>query len=151
MVRKFGFICLALFGCTQEPPAPIVPVSASPPAAKVMVFPEAALFEFGQAELKPEGKEQINEYRDLAREELSRADKIVIAGYTDNVGEEDFNLGLSLQRATAVRDYLVSLGADPTKFEVSGGGETNPVADNTTDEGRAQNRRVEVAVVGVRL
>jgi OOP family OmpA-OmpF porin len=46
---------------------------------------------------------------------------------------------------------LVTLGADPTKFEVSGEGETNPVADNTTDEGRAQNRRVEVAVVGVRL
>jgi outer membrane protein OmpA-like peptidoglycan-associated protein len=165
MVKQFGFIgiCLALFGCTQEPAAPIVPVAATPPvaanppvsanapAAKIIVFPEAALFEFGQAELKPEGKEKITEYRELAKEELSRADKVMIAGYTDNVGEEDFNLALSLQRAAAVRDHLVTLGADPTKFEVSGGGETNPVADNTTDEGRAQNRRVEVAVVGVRL
>jgi OOP family OmpA-OmpF porin len=157
MVKQFAFICLALIGCTQEPAAPIVPlsanppVSANPPAAKVIVFPEAALFEFGQADLKPEGKERINEYRELAKEELSRADNVMIAGYTDNVGEEDFNVALSLRRAAAVRDYLVTLGADPTKFEVSGEGETNPVADNTTDEGRAQNRRVEVAVVGVRL
>jgi hypothetical protein len=57
MVKQFAFICLALIGCTQEPAAPIAPLSANPlvstnpPAAKVVVFPEAALFEFGQAEL----------------------------------------------------------------------------------------------------
>ena len=56
---------------------------------------------------------------------------------------------LSKQRAEAVRDYLMSLGADPAKFQVGGGGENNPIADNTTDEGRAKNRRVEVEVVGI--
>ena len=56
---------------------------------------------------------------------------------------------LSQQRAEAVRDQLISLGADPTKFEVKGaGGTLNPIGDNTTDEGRAQNRRVEVEVIG---
>ena len=114
-----------------------------------MTFPEAALFEFGKAELKPEGKDRINEYREQAREALGRADQVVIIGYTDNVGDEADNSTLSLQRAEAVRDHLVSLGADGNKFQVSGAGETNPIADNDTDEGRAKNRRVEVAVAGV--
>ena len=123
-------------------------VSVTALLAKVMTFPEAALFEFGKSELKPEGKEKIKEYREQAKEELSRADHVMITGYTDNVGEANFNSTLSLQRAEAVRDYLISLGADPQKFQVSGAGETNPVADNSTDEGRAKNRRVEVAVIG---
>jgi outer membrane protein OmpA-like peptidoglycan-associated protein len=117
-------------------------------AANVMIFPEAALFEFGKAALKPEGKEKINEYREEAKEALSGADHVKITGYTDNVGGADRNSELSLQRAEAVRDHLVSLGADPQKFDVSGAGPTYPIGDNTTEEGRAQNRRVEVAVVG---
>ena len=123
-------------------------VSVTALAAKVMIFPEAALFEFGKSELKPEGKEKIKEYREQAQEELTRADHVMITGYTDNVGEASFNSTLSLQRAEAVRDHLISLGADANKFEVSGAGETNPIADNSTDEGRAKNRRVEVTVIG---
>ena len=124
-------------------------VSVTALAAKAMIFPEAALFEFGKSELKPEGKEKIQEYREQAKEELGRADKVMITGYTDNVGEPDYNSTLSLQRAEAVRDHLISLGADPTKFQVSGAGEAKPIADNSTEEGRAKNRRVEVAVIGV--
>ncbi|MET0985148.1 MAG: OmpA family protein, partial [Steroidobacteraceae bacterium] len=118
-------------------------------AAKVVTFPEAALFEFGKAELKPEGKLRLAEYREQAKDELSRADHVKIIGYTDNAGKPEYNSTLSQQRAEAVRDNLVSLGADASKIEVSGAGETNPVADNSTKEGRAQNRRVEVAVLGV--
>ena len=124
-------------------------VSVTALTARVMTFPEAALFEFGKAELKPEGKEQISAYREQAREALGRADQVMITGYTDNVGEDADNFALSLRRAEAVRDHLVSLGADANKFHVSGAGEANPIADNTTDEGRAKNRRVEVAVAGV--
>ena len=117
-------------------------------AANVMVFPEAALFEFGKAELKPEGKEKINEYRQQAQAALSSAEHVKITGYTDNVGDADKNAALSLRRAEAVRDHLVSAGADAQKFEVNGAGATYPIGDNSTDEGRAKNRRVEVAVVG---
>lgn len=117
-------------------------------AANVMIFPEAALFEAGKSELKPEGKEKINEYREQAQDELSHAERVVVTGYTDNVEGSEPNSALSLHRAEAVRDYLVSLGADPEKFQVSGAGEAQPIADNGTEEGRAQNRRVEVAVVG---
>jgi outer membrane protein OmpA-like peptidoglycan-associated protein len=79
---------------------------------------------------------------------LTRADHVMITGYTDNVGGTERNSKLSQQRAAAVRDHLISLGADPQKFQVSGAGETQPIADNNTDEGRAKNRRVEVAVLG---
>ena len=124
-------------------------VSVAAPAAKVMIFPEAALFDFGKSELKPEGIEKIKEYREQAKDELSHADHVSITGYTDNVGEAAYNSTLSLQRAQTVRDQLISLGADPEKFQVNGSGESNPIADNGTAEGRAQNRRVEVAVLGV--
>ncbi len=118
-------------------------------APKAIIFGEAALFEFDKSDLKPEGKEKISEYRELAKEELSRANKVIITGYTDNVGAPDYNSTLTLKRAEAVRDYLISLGADPTKFQVSGAGEAKPIADNSTEEGRAKNRRVEVLVIGV--
>ena len=124
-------------------------VSVSVLATKAMIFYDAALFEFGKSELTPEGKEKIREYRDQAKEELGRAETVRITGYTDNVGEPDYNSTLSLQRAEAVRDSLISLGADPKKFQVSGAGETKPIADNSTEEGRAENRRVEVEVLGV--
>ena len=62
-------------------------VSVAALAPKAMIFSEAALFEFGKSELKPEGKEKIKEYREQAKEELSRADKVMITGYTDNVGD----------------------------------------------------------------
>ncbi len=117
-------------------------------AAQAMIFPEAALFEFGKSELKPEGKEKIEAYREQAKEELGRAEHVIVTGYTDNVGEPDHNATLSLKRAEAVRDQLVSLGADPTKFEVNGAGDATPIADNSTELGRAKNRRVEVAVIG---
>ena len=114
-----------------------------------MIFYDAALFEFGKADLTPAGKEKIKEYREHAKDELSRAETVRITGYTDNVGEPAYNTTLSQQRAEAVRDSLVSLGADAKKFQVSGAGAANPIADNSTEEGRAQNRRVEVEVVGV--
>ena len=117
-------------------------------AAAVVIFPEAALFESGKSTLKPEGKQKIEEYREQAKDQLSRADHVMITGYTDNVGGADRNSKLSQQRAEAVRDQLISLGADPQKFQVSGAGEAHPIADNSTEEGRAKNRRVEVAVVG---
>ena len=115
---------------------------------QIMIFPEAALFESGKSDLRPEGKEKIGAYREQAKEQLSRADHVMITGYTDNVGGTEHNSTLSLQRAEAVRDHLISLGADASKFEVNGAGETSPIADNSTEEGRAKNRRVEVAVIG---
>lgn len=124
-------------------------VSVIPLSKKTMVFDAVALFDVDKAELKTEGKEQINKYREDAKAELSRADKITITGHTDNTGSADYNMKLSLRRAEAVRDYLIGLGVDPGKLEVKGEGMTNPTADNSTADGRAKNRRVEVDITGL--
>jgi OOP family OmpA-OmpF porin len=124
-------------------------VTVIPLSKKTIVFEAAALFDFDKADLKPEGKEQIKAYREEAKAELSRADKITVTGHTDNVGTEDYNMKLSLRRAETVRDYLIGLGVDPAKLEVKGEGMANPIADNATAEGRAKNRRVEVDIVGL--
>jgi OOP family OmpA-OmpF porin len=124
-------------------------VTVIPLQKKTMVFDAVALFDFDKAELKPEGKAQIQKYREDAKAEFSRADKVVITGHTDNVGAADYNMKLSLQRAESVRDYLVGLGLDPAKIEVKGEGMSNPTADNSTKEGRALNRRVEVDIFGL--
>ena len=71
---------------------------------------------------------------------------IDVIGHTDSTGDEDYNMGLSVRRAEAVRDYLVSRGIDSSIIDVSGLGETSPISSNATREGRAQNRRVEIHV-----
>jgi outer membrane protein OmpA-like peptidoglycan-associated protein len=126
-----------------------VPPPAAPQPGPKTVFYGATLFDFNKAVIKPEGREQLKEYRDQARDQLSRADKILLTGHTDNIGSAAYNQKLSLRRATAVRDYLASLGVDKTRMEVRGEGFRKPVADNKTEEGRAKNRRVEIELEGV--
>jgi len=71
---------------------------------------------------------------------------VVIAGHTDNVGSDDANRTLSQKRAQAVKDWLVSKGIPGGRMKVVGKGETEPMSSNDTDEGRAENRRMEFAV-----
>jgi len=73
---------------------------------------------------------------------------IIAEGYTDNIGTEAYNQALSLRRANAVRDYLVAGGVSASRISVEGFGESKPVASNRTDDGRAQNRRVELHIRG---
>jgi len=92
-----------------------------------------------------------------ARESLARFSGIVasypelrftIEGHTDNVGSDLTNSELSLRRAITVRDYLMSLGVPASSIDVQGYGPNRPVADNTTADGRARNRRVEIVISG---
>jgi len=128
-------------------PAPVV-VVPPPPVHKVMTFEAAALFGVNKSDISPAGKQKIKEYREQVRAEMDSARTIKITGHTDSSGKAEYNQKLSVKRAEAVRDYLISLGADASKMEVSGMGATQPIADNKTKEGRAKNRRVEVEVTG---
>jgi OOP family OmpA-OmpF porin len=69
---------------------------------------------------------------------------VEVAGHTDSVGTDSYNQGLSERRAQAVVNYLVAKGINASRFKARGYGESEPVADNATDEGRAENRRVEL-------
>ena len=73
--------------------------------------------------------------------------RIEIAGHTDNVGSAEFNLRLSLDRASAVRAYLVENGIAAKRLVAKGYGSTKPKATNDTEEGRQQNRRTEFAIL----
>jgi OOP family OmpA-OmpF porin len=72
---------------------------------------------------------------------------VEVAGHTDSVGSEEYNMGLSDRRANSVKDYLISQGITATRLTARGYGESQPVASNDTDAGRAQNRRVELIVL----
>ena len=72
---------------------------------------------------------------------------ITIFGYTDSTGPADYNLKLSGERATSVKNYLVAKGISASRFTIQGMGIADPIADNGTVEGRSQNRRVEFAIV----
>jgi outer membrane protein OmpA-like peptidoglycan-associated protein len=74
--------------------------------------------------------------------------KLQVEGYTDSVGSDEFNQKLSENRADAVRDFLVDQGVAQTNIGATGYGKNNPVADNATAQGRAQNRRVQLVVSG---
>lgn len=104
---------------------------------------EKAQFDFDQAVLKAEDKQRL----DAAITQLKTLPEdatIRITGYTDNIGSEEYNLGLSMRRAEAAQEYLVNKGIDRKRIVIAGMGASNPVASNATAEGRAMNRRVEV-------
>jgi OOP family OmpA-OmpF porin len=100
-------------------------------------------FEFDSAELKPEMMQVLDEV--AAKIEASPGDEtVMIIGHTDSIGTEEYNQGLSERRARSAADYLIEQGVAQDRISISGMGETQPVADNSTREGRAQNRRVEI-------
>jgi outer membrane protein OmpA-like peptidoglycan-associated protein len=123
-------------------------VVAEPRALDTIRFPSVALFPRRSAEITEQGRQILEENREASRELLSRASYIEVVGHTDDVGDDAYNQDLSEKRAEAVRDYLVSSGVDASKIVTVGMGESMPVASNTTDEGRAENRRVDVLVLG---
>jgi OOP family OmpA-OmpF porin len=99
------------------------------------------LFDVNKATLKPASMGVINEIAKMMR---AHADlKLSVEGHTDSDGEKAFNQALSEKRAAAVKDALVEAGIAPSRLKTKGFGESKPVADNTTPEGKANNRRVE--------
>ncbi|MEO0048240.1 MAG: hypothetical protein RLZZ410_1199 [Pseudomonadota bacterium] len=124
--------------------------ATQPPAAMSakVSYTADALFDFDKSVLKPAAKTSLD---NLVGQIKSLALEVVIAtGHTDSVGTDAYNQKLSVRRATAVKTYLVSKGIDANRIQIEGKGETQPVADNKTSEGRAKNRRVQIEVIGTR-
>merc|ERR550539_593529 len=101
-------------------------------------------FEFDSAKLTDSVSERLDNLANFLNEYPQA--QVEITGYTDSSGPEAYNLKLSERRAQAVAEYLIAAGIDADRFTVTGMGEANPVADNSTHEGREKNRRVEVVV-----
>ena len=105
---------------------------------------DEASFSFDSAELKPAFHLTLDK---LARE-MSTFDKTIlhVIGYTDDIGSETYNLGLSMNRADAVARYLESNSVDSNRLMIEGRGESNPRMPNTTAANRSRNRRVEIYI-----
>jgi len=136
------------------PPPPAKPPVAEPakpaaqPTASKVTYAADAFFDFDKATLKPDGRTKLD---DLAAKIKSINLEVVVAvGHTDHTGSHAYNDKLSVRRAEAVKAYLVSKGIDKSRIYTEGKGKRQPIADNKTRAGRAQNRRVEVEVVGTR-
>jgi outer membrane protein OmpA-like peptidoglycan-associated protein len=102
------------------------------------------LFATGRAELKSGATGNLNKLVTFLSKYPDRT--VLIEGYTDSVGSDEFNQGLSQRRADSVQSYLVGQGIGAPRLAASGKGEGSPVADNESASGRQQNRRVEVVI-----
>lgn len=132
-------------------PAPETRAAPAPmPVTEKVTMDADALFDFDKSEIKPKGKEELDEVvrkLNLAGAELGL---IVSTGHTDSTGGTDYNIDLSLRRAEAVKAYLIGKGIDSNDIKTAGVGESQSSADNATAQGRAENRRVEIEVSSTR-
>ncbi|MDH3900541.1 MAG: OmpA family protein [Gammaproteobacteria bacterium] len=135
-----------LFPEEKKAEAPPVPPPPPQPVYEKVTISATALFDFNKAVVKPDGKTAIRELADTIKAKGAQVVDINVIGHTDSVGPEEYNQQLSVRRATAVKDYMVTQGIDAGIIDVSGKGESSPVADNGTKEGRALNRRVEIQI-----
>jgi len=144
---KFG-------GADEEPmvePVPMVeeaPAPAPEPAVVTKTYPPQSLnsssFANNSAVLTPEANAQLDTLVSFMNEHPEST--VTFTGYTDSAGAAEYNLGLSEKRAQAAADSIMAKGIDESRITVKGEGEANPIATNSTPEGRAQNRRVEIYV-----
>lgn len=119
-------------------------ISLQPTDVGTVVTLKNVFFDFDRSELKPESFVELNKLADYLKKNAIR---IEIGGHTDDQGSEEYNDRLSENRAKAVYDYLIQKGIPAERLQYKGYGMRLPVADNSTEEGRAANRRTEFKIV----
>jgi len=135
----------------EPPPPPPEPPPPPPPRVEVkddkIELNEKVNFETGKAALLPASETLLDEVAKVLTDH-PEIQKLRIDGHTDNQGGAAYNLKLSNNRAKAVRDYLVKKGGiDAKRLDSKGFGQTKPLGDNKTPDGREQNRRVEMSIL----
>jgi OmpA-OmpF porin, OOP family len=144
--------CAISGGEAAPPPLEGAPPEPAPPPPRVAVtgdkieLSQTVQFETNSAILLHESEELLDEVAGVLNEhpEIKR---VQIEGHTDSRDSDSYNLRLSRQRAEAVRKYLVGRGVAEKRLDAKGFGETKPIADNETEEGRYRNRRVELRIL----
>ena len=107
-------------------------------------MPVEILFDFDSSKVKEGVKESLNTLGKALAE--NKDIKLKIDGHTDYIGTEQYNLNLSLKRANSIKNYLIGRGVSANNISIEGYGKQNPVANNSTEAGRAKNRRVEFII-----
>jgi outer membrane protein OmpA-like peptidoglycan-associated protein len=125
------------------PPPPVAQAPPPPPPAPRKIETLAGpSFDFDKVHLRPEGVAKVEHAVKVMQESPDM--HVVVEGYTDSIGSDAYNLRLSERRAEVVRDLMVQKGISASRITTRGFGKANPVADNKTAAGRAENRRVEI-------
>lgn len=126
-------------------PVPAAALPAPSPVIEKITLKAGALFDSGKSDLKPAGQRELDDLANKLKG-TQGIESIQVTGHTDSQGQAAFNQALSEQRAAAVKSYLINKGVDGNKISTRGMGASNPVANNATVAGRAQNRRVELDI-----
>jgi len=121
-----------------------VAVTQTPNNELKLAIPSDVSFDVGRSNIKPNFAPVLDQFASGLRN--NPAAEVRIIGHTDSTGTDAINNPLSVDRAASTRDYLVARGVNAAIFRIEGRGSHEPVADNNTDAGRAQNRRVEIYV-----
>ena len=111
----------------------------------ILNMPSNITFDTDQSAIKPQFFETLNSVA-IVLQEFNRT-LVDVTGHTDSTGTPQHNQRLSEARAGSVAEYLIAQGNNPNRFQAIGMGQNDPIASNTTPEGRAQNRRVEIKIV----
>ena len=123
----------------------LAPVKIEKITVRERIVLENVLFDLDKAELKPEGKSRAAEAAGYLKQ--YRTDRAIIEGHACALGTEEHNLDLGMRRADAVKRYLVETGIGPERIRTISYGESQPIADNSTEQGRELNRRVVLEIV----
>lgn len=105
-------------------------------------IPNDISFDVNSSAIKPQLRNVLDPFASSLQNDPNA--RIAIIGHTDSTGPDSVNNPLSMDRAQSVRDYLAARGVSPQRIETAGRGEHEPIADNSTEAGRAKNRRVEI-------
>jgi OOP family OmpA-OmpF porin len=123
------------------------PAAAPAPRLARLSDKSNVMFEFNSAVLTPAAQQELDKVLGMIRE-FDQIDGIEIVGHTDSSGPDSYNQTLSERRAASVKQLLESRGVGSSAVSVRGEGESSPVADNGTRDGRARNRRVDILISG---
>ncbi len=140
------FLCKAM---AKEEPAPeaaprAVPEAPAPepaPPQEDRIVLRGVNFDFDKSDIRPDAAVILDEAASVL---AGRSSSVTVVGHTDATGPDAYNQTLSESRAASVQAYLASKGIDSSRLSTSGAGESQPIADNGTSDGRALNRRVEL-------
>jgi outer membrane protein OmpA-like peptidoglycan-associated protein len=149
VARQMVLAGLTLQHVFEPPPPPPQVAQAPPPPPAPRVTRKIVLrgvnFDFNKSNIRADARPILDEAIRTLHEE--REVDLSVEGHTDAIGSDAYNLRLSERRARAVADYLAAGGIERRRMRVVGDGESRPVASNATEEGRAQNRRVELHIL----